>query len=184
MVPGRKIIFALFTDVSVNPQRHMGVGACLLVPVSFLDRDPQQVERTEVFAKLRFRRFEETSSTKLEVQTVLWALGEYRAEFGSVDPGTLRVYTDSQCVAGLLGRRAGLEGTSYIARRSAHALRNATLYRAFFAAHDDIGFTLFKVAGHARARSHTTVQRVFAHVDQGVRRELSGWLIESGTLNE
>jgi ribonuclease HI len=166
-------MFVLFTDVSLNPQRQLGVGAYLLVPTSFLDREPHQIGRAEVLAKLRFRWFAETSSTKLEVQTILWALDDYLAQSNGADPGTLQIYTDSQCVAGLLGRRAGLEINNFIARRSSLPLRNATLYRAFYAADDELGFALFKVAGHSRACSHDTVQRVFSYVDQEVRRALS-----------
>ncbi len=174
--------FALFTDVSLNPRRQLGVGAYLLVSTSFLDREPDQIERAEVTARLRYRRFTETSSTKLEIQTVLWGLGDYLEESNAADLGPLQVYTDSQCVAGLLERKTGLEANSFIARRSAQPLRNATLYRSFYAAYDELEFALYKVAGHSRASSHDTVQRVFAYVDQEVRRALSTWLAESVTL--
>lgn len=172
--------FALFTDVSLNPQRQQGVGACLLVPVALLDCTPQQVDRTTVAAQLRFRRFTETSSTKLEIQTVLWALDEYLAA-GHVTSAPVTVYTDSQSVVGLAARRMKLEGNDFIARRSGLPLRNADLYRQFYAARDVIGFTLAKVVGHARAGSHDTVQRIFSCVDQAVRRALSAWLAEAGT---
>lgn len=171
--------FAIFTDVSLNPQRQLGVGAYLLVPASFLDHEPHRIERAAVAARLRFRRFTATSSTKLEIQTVLWALDDYLAESNGADPGPLQVYTDAQCVAGLPGRRVGLESSDFIARRSGQPLRNATLYRAFYAASDELGFTLCKVAGHARASSHDTVQRVFACVDQEARSALATWLAEA-----
>ena len=32
--------FALFTDVSVNPQRKLGVGGYLFVPMPFLEIEP------------------------------------------------------------------------------------------------------------------------------------------------
>ena len=168
----------LFTDVSLNPQRQLGVGAYLLVPTTFLNCEPHQVERAEVTARLRYKRFTETSSTRLEVQTVLWALDEYRAANPGAHAGALQIYTDSQCINGLPGRRAGLEANAFIARRSGQALRNATLYRAFYAALDELDFRLVKVAGHSSASSHTTVQRVFAHVDQEARRALASWLAE------
>lgn len=167
-------MFVLFTDVSLNPQQQLGVGAYLLAPASFLDREPHQIERAGVLARLRFRRFAETSSTKLEIQTVLWALDDCLAENSGADPGSLHVYTDSQCVAGLMERSVGLDANDFIARRSSQPLRNATPYRAFYAAYDGLVFTLFKVAGHSRACYHDTVQRVFSHVDQEVRRALSG----------
>lgn len=166
---------ALFTDVSLNPRQRLGVGACLLLPVTFLDAAPDAIERPEIFARLRFRRFADTSSTRLEVQTVLWALETCREECDRPASGTLRLYTDSQCVAGLPGRRARLEANDFIARRSGRPLANADLYREFYAAHDEFRFELIKVAGHSPARSHDSVQRIFSYVDRGVRQVLSSF---------
>ena len=170
--------FAIFTDVSLNPQRSLGVGACLLVPSTFLDTAPDAIERAEVSALLQFRRFTETSSTMLEVQTVLWALEMYREEFNKSDAGKGQLYTDSQCVVGLPGRRARLEANAFVAGRSGRLLTNASLYREFYAAHDELGFELVKVAGHSRASSHNSVQRIFSYVDKDVRRALSIWMGE------
>lgn len=170
--------FALFTDVSLNPRRGLGVGACLLVPASFLDTAPDAIDKAEISARLRFRRFAETSSTQLEVQTVLWAVEMYRAEIGGLSAGRLQVYSDSQCVVGLQGRRAGLEAEDYVAKGSGRLLANASLYRAFFAAHDALRFELNKVAGHSRANSHGSVERIFSYVDKDVRRALKQWMSE------
>ncbi|MRR05544.1 MAG: ribonuclease H [Deltaproteobacteria bacterium] len=172
--------FALFTDVSSNPQRKCGVGACLLLPASCLEYLPQEINRTEISAHLRFKRFADTSSTKLEVQTVLWALENYQSQCCGSDPGNLQVFTDSQCVTGLPGRRAGLEASQFLSRRSGQLLKNAPLYQAFFAAHDSLRFQLVKVAGHTRACSRNTVQQIFSCVDMEVRKALTSWLAESG----
>jgi len=169
---------ALFTDVSLNPQRRLGVGACLLVPASLLHSAPDAIERDEILALLRFMRVSDTSSTKLEVQTVLWALEECRMEFNGSAPRNLQLYTDSQCVVGLLGRRAGLEAKNFVAGRSGQPLANASLYQAFYAVQDQLGFELTKVVGHSRAVSHNSVQRIFSYVDKAVRRELRLWLGE------
>ncbi|KAA0895134.1 RNase H family protein [Oryzomonas rubra] len=167
---------ALFTDVSLNPQRKLGVGGYLLVPASFLENEPYGIGQDDVSARLKIKGFAETSSTTLEVQTVLWALEQVSE--GLIDPtgGELEIYTDSQCVAGLLGRRAALEQNDFIAKRSGRLLSNAALYRAFYAAHDRMGFRVNKVSGHAPACSHNTIHRIFSHVDQGVRRALGLWL--------
>jgi ribonuclease HI len=166
----------LFTDVSVNPQRRVGVGGYLLVPVSFLEIAPDEIERSEVFARLKFRRFAETSSTQLEVQTVLWALEDSAEKLAGSAPGNLQIYTDSQCVAGLLGRRAGLEISGFIAKGSGRLLSQAALYRAFYVVYDQLGFQLIKVPGHAHASSHDTVQRIFSYVDREVRKALALWM--------
>ena len=168
--------FALFTDVSVNPQRKIGVGGYLLVPLPFLENKLQDIDQGELSAQLQFKSFVETSSTKLELQTVLWALENSREELTVSALGSLRIYTDSQCVAGLLRRRAGLINSDFLSRRSGRPLTNAHLYRAFYEAFDQLGFQLIKVSGHSRACSHDTVQRIFSLVDREVRKALTLWL--------
>jgi ribonuclease HI len=170
---------ALFTDVSVNPQRKLGVGGYLLVPVSFLEHEPHDIEQGALSARLHIRRFAETSSTRLEVQTVLWALEELREGLTGSAPGSLRIYTDSQCVARLVSRRAGLIDSDFIAKRSGRLLTNTLLYRAFYAAYDQLGFQLIQVPGHARADTHDTVQRIFSYVDREVRNALAHWMGEN-----
>ena len=71
--------FALFTDASLNPKLHLGAGAFLVVPAAFLEQPAESIEAIAVAKLVRIQRFEETSSTALEVRTVLWALEEYRA---------------------------------------------------------------------------------------------------------
>lgn len=174
--------FALFTDVSLNPQRKLGVGGFLLIPVSFLEAVPHDITLDDVSTRLEIKSFAETSSTTLEVQTVLWALEHSREKLTGPVGGNLRIFTDSQCVAGLLGRRSGLERNNFIAKRSGRSLSNAPLYRAFYAAHDQLGFQVIKVSGHSPTCSHDTIQRIFSHVDQEVRRALIIWL-DSPVLN-
>jgi ribonuclease HI len=91
-------------------------------------------------------------------------------------PGTLQIYTDSQCVAGLLRRRAGLTSSDYVGKRSGRPLTNAILYREFYAAFDLLGFQLIKVSGHSSACSHDTVHRIFSYVDREVRKALTLWM--------
>jgi ribonuclease HI len=168
--------FALFTDVSVNPQCKLGIGGYLLVPASFLDTELHGIERSELSAWIKIKRFDETSSTKLEVQTVLWALEDSWEELTGSASVSLKIYTDSQCVAGLMGRRSGLEESDFIAKRSGRELTNADLYRKFYAAHDLLGFQLIKVQGHSNAGSHDSVQRIFSFVDREVRKAFALWI--------
>jgi ribonuclease HI len=93
---------------------------------------------------------------------------------------SLRMYSDSQCVAGLLGRRAGLTESDFLSGRSGGPLTNAHLYRAFYEASDQLGFQMFKVSGHSRTNSHDTVQRIFSYVDREVRKALTLWLDHKG----
>lgn len=168
--------FALFTDVSVNPQRKFGIGGYLLVPVAFLESKPRDMAQDDLSSRINIKTFADTSSTKLELQTVLWALEDLQKELSDAVPGTLRIYTDSQCVAGLAGRRDRLAGGDFVAKRSGRLLANASLYREFYAAHDRLGFHLIKVPGHSPSCTHDTVRQVFSYVDREVRKTLALWL--------
>ena len=168
--------FSLFTDVSLHPGSKRGVGAYLIVPASFMEVPPDSIERSAIAGRLVLKRFEDTSSTKLEVQTVLSALEDIQNELRSVGPIKLRVYTDSQCVAGLPGRRQRLEANRFMSTGKNRRIANASLYRAFYTFHDELEFEVIKVAGHARVCSHDTVQRIFSCVDREVRRELNRWM--------
>jgi len=165
---------ALFTDVSVNPRLRLGVGAYLAMPASFLEVFPYDIDKSEVSDRIKVRRFEDTSSTKLELLTVLWALQEQQ----KASKGKIRVYSDSQCVSGLLNRRAGLLAKDFISRRTERPLKNAPLYRAFYKFHDALSFEIIKVEGHTRARAHDTVRCMFSCVDRKARKALKLWMDE------
>ena len=169
---------ALFTDISVNPQLRLGVGACLILPLQFLDTPPNDMDRDDLSGEVLFQRFIDTSSTTLELQAVLWGLDLYRARTPGQVRGSLRLYTDSQSVTGLPGRRKRLEGSSYFSGTGCR-LANADLYARFYTAMDELGFEIVKVKGHAPSGSHDSVQRIFSVVDRGARKELK--LLLAGT---
>lgn len=168
--------FALFTDASLNPKLHLGVGACLVVPAAFLEQPAESIAAIAVAELVRMKRFEETSSTALEVRTALWALEEYRTGQHDAGPAQLRLYCDSQCIAGLPGRRAAIEAQKYVSRGSGRQLQNAPLYSAFYKLHDQLGFEIIKVAGHTRTAARDTVHRIFACLDKEARRALRLWM--------
>ena len=169
---------ALFTDVSLNPQLKIGVGAYFLTPTSFLNREPDKIEKSTIVDQLVLKRFNDTSSTKLEVQTVLWALDEMRTNIKAPKSAKLNIYTDSQCITGLLKRRTRLETNDFLTRDNNRLLKNAILYREFYQFYDEIGFGIIKVAGHVRSASQDTVHRIFSYVDRKVRKELKLWVNE------
>ena len=166
--------FALFTDVSVSPGLRLGVGAHVMIPASFLEYPPGVIRRPEISARVKVRRFEDTSSTRLELQTVLWALTEIRQE----QQGRLTIYSDSQCVSGLLKRKPRLLATGFLSKKTNRQLGNASLYRAFYELHDELGFHVVKVAGHSGSGAHDTVHRIFSFVDKEARKALKIWLNE------
>ena len=167
--------FALFTDVSLDPQNRRGVGVFLLVPVSFVKAQPSRISRKDVAVQLKVRRFDNTSSTRLEVQTVLWALDEVQKTTLNNSRMQLQVYTDSQCVAGLFGRRSKLSSCGFKSKKTGQSLQNADLYRTFYEFYDRIGFSIIKVKGHMRTSSRDTVHQIFACVDQEARKALRYW---------
>lgn len=169
---------ALFTDVSLNPKLKLGVGAYLVVPAAFLEVSPHSIERSQITDQLVIQKFEGTSSTTLEVQAVLWSLEDYRSGLKGSKLWKLQVYSDSQCVAGLLRRRPGLEAKGFLSKRTSHQLKNACLYRRFYEFYDELGFEIIKVAGHTRSCSHNTVSRIFSLVDENVRKILNLWTRE------
>jgi len=168
--------FALFTDVSLNPILKLGVGCYLLVPVSFLEVSPQNIERTVVAKRLLLRRFEAVSSTELEVRTALWALEDCRDTLKAAGPLELQLYTDSQCIAGLLKRRTGLETNRFLSGKTNLPLKNASLYRAFYEFQDELGFEVTKVKGHTSSRARDAADRIFSFIDREARKTLKLWL--------
>jgi ribonuclease HI len=174
---------ALFTDVSLNPRLKLGVGAYLVVPASFLEVSPHSIEIFELAKQLVVRRFEGASSTTLEVQTVLWALEDYRNALKVPGLRQLHVYSDSQCIAGLLRRRPKLEINGFHCKKTNRLLKNAFLYRKYYELYDELRFEVIKVAGHTRSCSHDTVHRIFSLVDKQVRKALNLWMDKSEQVN-
>lgn len=111
----------LFTDGSVNTQTKSCCGAALLIT-----SENQTHTRDELRARIKVQEFSETSSTKLELQTLLWALMDIPKSYAQ-----LTIYTDSQNILGLADRRAGFEAQNYHSKKG-RPLPNTALYQAFF----------------------------------------------------
>jgi len=166
---------ALFTDVSLDTGHKCGVGVYLFIPVSFFREKTHSINKEDITEKLIIRRFENTSSTRLEVQTVLWALDEIEKTVPKHSLMTLQVYTDSQCVAGLQGRRSRLNCCNFLSKKTGQPLKNADLYRTFYELNDKMRFSVTKVSGHTPASSRNTIHHIFACVDQEARKALKSW---------
>ena len=166
--------FALFTDVSVSPGLKLGVGAYVMMPASFLEASSGVIGRPQITGRIKVRRFKGTSSTRLELQTVLWALTENRQG----PHGSLTIYSDSQCVSGLLKRKSRLLAGGFLSKKTNHQLGNASLYRTFYEFHDELGFHVVKVDGHSGTRVRNAAQRIFSFVDKEARKALKIWMSE------
>jgi ribonuclease HI len=148
--------FILFTDGSVDTKSNIGYGAYLLVSENEMFSDV-------LLPKVKLKRFENTSSTKLEMQTVLWALSEV-SEF----EGKIIVYTDSQNIAGLMNRRERL-GKNDFQSKKGRGMNHAELYRQFFRITDLLNCEFRKVEGHKRTTDKNNIDRLFTLVDMASR---------------
>lgn len=153
----------VFTDGSVNAQSKVGCGAYLLVPD--LNMPIDSLKDT-----VQVRRFKQTSSTKLELQTLLWALSETIASASGTDI-TLTIYTDSQNIIGLPERRTRLEESNYFSSTNKR-LNNYELYQEFYLLTSRLKCELIKVAGHQASSKKNKVDRLFGLVDRASRRAL------------
>lgn len=170
--------FALFTDVSLDPVRKLGMGAYLVVPIKTPETLPDSIEKSVISELVRLKKFEKSSSTKLEVQTVLWALEDLWKGLKVSGPVKLTLYTDSQCVTELIKRRKKLEEKAYISSKTNCLLRNAPLYQAFYKFQNDLGFEVIKIKGHTHSASRDRTHCIFSILDKQVRKAFRQWMSE------
>ena len=149
----------LFTDASVDPRLGVGFGAYLYL----------LYDNLSVVPDIQVKHFVATSSTKLELQTLLWALDQI-----SVDKIT--VYTDSQNIVSLPQRRDKLEKAEYLTK-SAKPLKNHLLYKEFFRCYDARQLQLVKLKGHMAQKDE--LGKIFAQVDKASRKALREYLREN-----
>ncbi|MBE9504692.1 MAG: ribonuclease H [Proteobacteria bacterium] len=151
----------LLTDGSVNTQSKIGYGAYLAVSERGLPLDSLRM-------RVKVRRFEHTSSTKLELQTLLWALSDIQ-----VSGSKMTVYTDSQNIMGLQGRRDRFEQNEYRSKKN-RRLNNFELYQEFYRMTDQLDCEFVKVRGHQGSNQKDDIDRLFTLVDRASRNALRG----------
>lgn len=156
----------LFTDGSVDSKTKTGFGAYLAV--SNVD-----YQSDDLIEKVKTKRFENTSSTTLELQTLLWAVDEVMS--ASIEITSLIIYTDSQNVLGLQARRSGLEHKDYYANNGKR-LKNAGAYQNFYAMMDRYNVNIIKVDGHKPRHAKNDIDKIFALVDKASRLSLRRFL--------
>lgn len=149
----------LLIDGSVNGQLKIGYGAYLALSGS-------EPFSPELKTRVQVRRFEQTSSTKLELQTLLWALDEVK-----VLDCKVTVYTDSQNNIGLPGRRKRLEKNDYRSGKG-RRLNNYLLYRGFYRLADQLDIQFVKVRGHQQSQHKDKIDQLFTLVDRASRQTL------------
>lgn len=153
----------IFTDGSVNAQSKVGYGACLMV-------SDLSVPIGSISDSVKVKRFEDTSSTKLELQTLLWALEEVMIVAKGND-FRVSAYTDSQNIINLPDRRARLEEQNFFSSKNKR-LNHYLLYQQFYRLMSQINCKLIKVVGHKPSVNKNELDRLFSLVDKASRRAL------------
>ncbi len=147
----------LFTDGSVNTKLRIGFGAYLAVLEDY-------ELKTSLTDHIRIKQFVNTSSTKLELQTLLWALSE-------VSVPEVVLYTDSQNIVGLNQRRKRMEENEYAAK-SGKLLINHDLYKQYYEFTDKLDLQVVQVSGHSPTRRKSPIEKIFSEVDRAARKAL------------
>ncbi|CAI6149659.1 MAG: Ribonuclease H [uncultured Sulfurimonas sp.] len=148
----------LFTDGSVNPQSSIGFGAYLLLnKLDFF---------SELEKEVKVKKFTNTSSTRLELETLLWALSDISSKNHKIV-----IYTDCQNIIGLKDRRDRFEKNKYITGKG-KLIKNHELYKEFFKLIDNFDCEFLKVKGHKKSSTKDEIDDIFTLVDRATRNAL------------
>ncbi|MGE0052490.1 MAG: ribonuclease HI, partial [Arcobacter sp.] len=112
------------------------------------------------------KKFENTSSTKLELQTLLWALAEIKNKNSLIE-----IYTDCQNIINLKDRREKLEKNEYKSSKD-KLINNHELYKLFFEKSDKLDLVFIKVKGHKKNSLKDEIDTIFNLVDKASRNAL------------
>lgn len=155
----------LFTDGSADPLTKVGYGAYLITESPLSPRD-------QLAGRVVSQRFTHTSSTRLELQTLLWAIAEV-IRTGQLQPqhDHLTIYTDCQTIINLPSRRLRLEQNNYCSKKNI-SLKNGDLYRQLIRQLDSVSHKLIKVQGHQSAKTQHHIDQIFTLVDRYARQAL------------
>lgn len=153
----------IFTDGSVHAQAKLGYGAYLIV-------DDLNASLEFLTTQVKLKRFEQTSSSKLELQTVLWALSEVLL-VAKEEEFSVSVYTDCQNIIGLPKRRERLEQNNYFSSKQKR-LNHYELYQEFYRVSAALNCEFVKVSGHKPSHQKNGIEKIFGLVDKLSRHAL------------
>jgi len=149
----------LFTDGSVNVQSKIGYGAYL----AFQETEEIPENLLEL---VNTKRFENTSSSKLELQILLWALQTIESVNSKIV-----AFTDSQNIVRLPARRERFEKNRYHNKKG-ELIKNHQLYKNFFEQTDKLDIEFIKVRGHKKTVQKDNIDKIFTVVDRASRQAL------------
>lgn len=153
----------IFCDGSVNPQEKIGFGAYFI-----LDENSSKEENLK--NQINTKKFENTSSTKLELEVLLWAL-----ENENLKDKKVLIYTDCQNILSLLDREDKLYKSNF-QTKTGKKVKNEELYKKFYEINKKLDCTFLKVKGHKASNKKDEIDRLFNLVDKGSRRALREYL--------
>ncbi len=156
---------SLFSDGSVDPLSKSGYGAYLITTTPHPSLE-------QLTGRVVSKRFTHTSSTRLELQTLLWAIAEV-IHAGQLQPqhDHLTIYTDCQTIINLPARRQRLEKNNYRSKKNI-PLKNGDLYQQLLHQFDSLSLTLIKVQGHQSNKNKQHLDQIFSLVDRHARQAL------------
>ncbi len=82
------------------------------------------------------------------------------------------LYTDCQCIVGLLSRREKLEANNFISKNKRNPLANLDLYKEFYKLSDQVNLKVVWLKGHTTGYSLTLEEKNFSFLDKAVRKYL------------
>ncbi|MGJ0341893.1 ribonuclease H [Aliarcobacter cryaerophilus] len=154
----------LFTDSSVNPKAKVGFAA-------FLVKNDKDIIVESLNKSIKIKKFENTSSTKIELQSLLWAINEIEKEKNDLSNILIEVYTDCQNIVNLKNRKSKLVENDYQSG-SGKLLKNHDLYKDFFEKESRLNLNIIKVKGHKKTILKDNIDYVFNLVDKASRSAL------------
>ncbi|MGM0417506.1 MAG: RNase H family protein [Thermodesulfobacteriota bacterium] len=149
----------IFTDASVNTKSKTGFGAYLKLTDLTLSPDFLKKYITTI-------KFENTSSSRLELQTLLHALNNSKYAYDKIT-----IYTDSQTIKELAARRERLEKSNFISGKN-KVLKNHDLYKKFYKFCDESTIEIVKLTGHKKTKEKNYIDKIFSIVDKESRKAL------------
>lgn len=151
----------LFIDGSVNPQLKIGFGAYVL-----LDDLNTNILKEDIKTQI----FTDTSSTKLELQVLLYALNEITTK-----QYYLTIYTDCQNILTLNSRRDTLEKNRYLTK-TGKVVKNTKEYKEFYKLIDTYNCNFIKLKGHKKKNTKDDIDKIFSLVDKTARIKLREYI--------
>lgn len=167
----------IFVDASYSPERRLGVGGFFCIANCPDDALVNKNIVKELYSPdaVKTRIVEQTTNTRLELQTLLWVLESLKLDNGNTpsgEMGPVTIYTDCRTAVDLLRRRERLENIHYLSKRKGTILGNADIYKSIFTLYDELSPKLIWIKGHTLEKDRVGVQRIFSEVDRFVRNLL------------